>query len=65
MLGAEGSGFLFLGNGRGKGCDMSSEYASELDGEMAEAADTYNADARGVIDAVNAHGIVDRDAAAE
>src|ERR1700722_1107740 len=65
VMGAESAGFLFFGEGRGEGGDMSSEYAGKLDGEVAEAANTDNADARGGIDAVNAHGIVDSDSAAE
>ena len=65
VVGAEGAGFLFLGHGGGEGGHVRTEDAGELDGKVAEAADADDADAGGRIDAEGAHGVVDRDAAAE
>ncbi len=62
---AESAGFVFLREGGGEGGDVGAEDAGELDGEVAEAADADDADAGGGVDAVDAHGVVDGDAAAE
>src|SRR6185437_11578224 len=59
----EGFGFLVLGGGEGD--DLGAEGARELDGEMAEAADADDADARGGAGAVVAERSVDGDAGAE
>ena len=62
---AEGAGFLFFGQSRGEGSNLGTEGAGELYGEVTEAADADDADTRGGVDAVDAHGVVNGDAAAK
>ena len=62
---AEREGFGFLVLRGGEGGDFGAEGAGELDGEMAEAADADDSDARGGASAVVAERRVDGDAAAE
>ena len=56
---------FFLAGGGGEGGDLSAEDAGELDGQVAQAADADDADARGGVDAVGAERVIDGDAAAE
>src|SRR6185437_8059756 len=64
-VGAEREGFGFLVLGGGEGGDLASKGSCELDGEVAEAADADDADARGRAGAVVAQRGVDGDAGAE
>ena len=65
VMRAEGAGFLFFGQSCGEGGNLGTEGAGELDGEVAETADADDADAGGRVDAIDAQGVVDGDAAAE
>src|ERR1035438_851982 len=62
---AECASFLFFAARSGEGRDFRAEYASKLDGNVSQSADSNNADPRRRVDAMDAKRIVDRDAAAE
>src|ERR1700760_3899159 len=65
VMGAQSAGFLFFAGGSGECSDLCAEDACELNRNVAESADSNDADARRRVDAVVSQRAVDGDSSAE